>query len=131
MSRANTAELVAKSVVVDQTPSRLMLNDKTLRVVFPTTVDPHYVNLFNNGSIARQYYVRVASGTSESMRNVSRESVLEMLVPIPPLAEQKRIVSKVTELLSLCDSLEAKLTQAESASSQLLSASVHHLLKRL
>ena len=33
-----------------------------------------------------------------------------------------------TELLSLCDALEAKLTQAESASTQLVSAAVHHLL---
>jgi len=49
-------------------------------------------------------------------------------IPLPPLAEQKRIVTKVTELLSLCDALEAKLTQAESASTQLLSAAVHHLL---
>ena len=52
----------------------------------------------------------------------------DTLVPLPPTAEQKRIVSKVTELLSLCDALEAKLTQAESASSQLLSAAIHHLL---
>jgi hypothetical protein len=38
------------------------------------------------------------------------------------------IVAKVTELLSLCDALEAKLTQVESASTQLLSAAVHSLL---
>ena len=50
------------------------------------------------------------------------------MLPIPPLAEQKRIVTKVTELLSLCDALEDKLDQAESASTQLLSAAVHHLL---
>ena len=47
---------------------------------------------------------------------------------VTPSSQQKRIVSKVTELLSLCDALEAKLTQAESASTQLLSAAVHHLL---
>jgi type I restriction enzyme S subunit len=128
MSRANTAELVARSVVVNAVPPRLLLNDKVLRVRFPDAVDKHYVNLFNNGGFARQYYVSVASGTSESMRNVSRESILEMPIPVPPLAEQKRIVTKVTELLSLCDALEAKLTQAESASTQLLSAAVHHLL---
>ncbi len=130
MTRANTAELVAKSVVVEETPPRLLLNDKTLRVVFPDSVNRRYVNLFNNGLIARQHYMRVASGTSESMRNVSRDNILVMPVPVPPLAEQKRIVSKVTELLSLCDALEAKLTQAESASTQLLSAAVHHLLNR-
>ena len=33
-----------------------------------------------------------------------------------------------TELLSQCDALEAKLTQAESSSTQLVSAAVHHLL---
>lgn len=48
--------------------------------------------------------------------------------PLPPLAEQQRIVTRVTELLSLCDPLEVKLTQAESASSQLLAAAVLHLL---
>ena len=38
------------------------------------------------------------------------------------LFEKKRIVSKVTELLSLCDALEGKLTQSESASNQLILA---------
>ena len=39
-----------------------------------------------------------------------------------------RIVAKVTELLSLCDALESQLTQAHSASTQLLSATVSQLL---
>jgi restriction endonuclease S subunit len=59
---------------------------------------------------------------------ISGKKVYPTILAFPPLAEQKRIVTKVTELLSLCDALEAKLTQAESASTQLLSAAVHHLL---
>ena len=49
---------------------------------------------------------------------------------IPPLAEQKRIVSTLTELLSLCDALENQLQPTESASTQLLSAAVSHLLHK-
>jgi hypothetical protein len=44
-----------------------------------------------------------------------------------PYAWTKMTMS-LANRLSLCDTLEAKLTQAESASTQLLSAAVHHLL---
>jgi type I restriction enzyme S subunit len=80
------------------------------------------------------HYLRYAS---EEMRKqaaggvqsfVSLGFLREYPIPLPPLAEQKRIVTKVTDLLSLCDALEAKLTQAESASTQLLSAAVQSLL---
>ncbi|MFG3450794.1 restriction endonuclease subunit S [Stutzerimonas stutzeri] len=44
------------------------------------------------------------------------------LVPLPPLAEQHRIVAKVDELMTLCDRLEAQQADAESAHAQLVQA---------
>lgn len=129
MSRANTAELVAKSVVVRQTPPRLMLNDKLLRVDFSPHVALEYVNLVNNSSPSRSYYESVASGTSVSMRNVSRENVTNLPIPLPPFEEQKRIVAKADRLLAHCDRVAAGLRDRQSTAEQLLTASIHRILQ--
>lgn len=42
------------------------------------------------------------------------------LIPLPPLQEQKRIVSKVDELMALCDRLEAQQDDAAAAHAQLM-----------
>jgi type I restriction enzyme S subunit len=46
--------------------------------------------------------------------------ILELFeFPIPPLKEQQRIVSKVTELFALCDGLKARLAAAQSLAGQM------------
>ena len=52
----------------------------------------------------------------------------EMLIPLPPQAEQHRIVAKVDELMTLCDQLEASLTATQTGQSRLLNALLHEAL---
>ena len=40
------------------------------------------------------------------MKNVSRDVIMALPMPLPPIAEQHRIVAKVDELMTLCDRLE-------------------------
>ena len=56
------------------------------------------------------------------MKNVSRPIIYNLLMPLPPLAEQHRLVAKVDELMALCDQLEAQLTQSQTDSRRLLEA---------
>lgn len=51
-----------------------------------------------------------------------------LLVPLPPLAEQHRIVAKVDELMALCDQLETQLTTTQTDSRRLLEAVLHEAL---
>lgn len=53
----------------------------------------------------------------------------EMLpIPLPPLAEQQRIVAKVDELMGLCDQLEAVLRERDVLRRSLLDALLHQTL---
>ncbi len=53
----------------------------------------------------------------------------KLRIPLPPLAEQHRIVAKVGELMALCDQLEASLTAAQTETSRLLESVLHHALQ--
>ena len=50
------------------------------------------------------------------------------VLPLPPLAEQRRIVAKVDELMALCDRLEENLRSANEHRRRLLEATLHEAL---
>jgi type I restriction enzyme, S subunit len=54
--------------------------------------------------------------------------VTNFLVPLPPLAEQHRIVARVDELLALCDQLEAQLITTQTEASHLLESILYNAL---
>jgi type I restriction enzyme S subunit len=128
ISRANTSELVAKSVVVNDSPHRLSLSDKTVRLHFRADASPRYFCLVNNSPASRDYYAGNAGGTSSSMKNVTRKQILALPVLIPPLSEQHRIVAKVDQLMTLCDGLETRLTKAQAKAEKLTTATIQGLL---
>ncbi|MYV97572.1 restriction endonuclease subunit S [Streptomyces sp. SID3343] len=110
ISRANTAELVGRSVFVDRAPPRLMLSDKTLRLSPVDGCNPRYLNLANLSPSARSHYEREATGTSSSMKNVSQKVIRRTPIPLPPRAEQDRIVAIVDELMGLLRRLRMEMT---------------------
>ena len=57
------------------------------------------------------------------------DHLLSLLVPLPPLAEQQRIVAKVDELMALCDQLEQKTEQSLSAHQTLVEVLLAALTK--
>lgn len=126
LSRANTAELVARSVVVGKAEPKLMLSDKIIRLDVSSQVNRVFLNICNNADHAREHYAARASGTSSSMKNVSREVVLATPIPLPPLPEQARIVARVAHLRRLCAELRQRLAQSQTTQGRLAQAFVEN-----
>ncbi len=76
------------------------------------------------------YFIRTAKNHLEdfapatAQKNINLAILGNLLVPLPPLNELNHIVSKVSQLLTLCDSLKANLSQAQTTQTQLADAIV-------
>ena len=69
--------------------------------------------------ISPKFVDQNCAGTAQKVLNIG--TVDAMLYPLPPLAEQSRIVARVEELMRLCDALEAKGQLEATQHTQLLS----------
>lgn len=98
-----------------------LVADSHVTVVRPTTISPVFLwRWIQSPSVQRELEGKASGTTNQIELNTS--TVISHLTPIPPLAEQHRIVAKVDELMALCDRLEAQQADAESAHAQLVQA---------
>jgi type I restriction enzyme S subunit len=86
-------------------------------------VDTEYLYLF---LLAQRDEFRLAS-EGGAQPNISKVKIVNTLIPLPPLAEQHRIVAKVDELMALCDQLEAARQQLEQGRERLVAATLQRL----
>lgn len=99
IGRANVPRLVGIPAYVHETPERLILNDKVFRVVFDPdlALDPQYLVAVLKTPAVRQQVEAAATGTSPSMKNISKPSLLDLLIPFPPLETQYAAVNALVQ----------------------------------
>jgi type I restriction enzyme, S subunit len=99
ISRANTVELVGAVVRVERDYPNRLLSDKTLRLVLDEErCDPDYIVQVLRLPEARAYLEENATGTSNSMRNVSQNTIRATPIRLPSIRDQKRIATKLRVL---------------------------------
>jgi type I restriction enzyme S subunit len=89
-------------------------------------IDPKYLLI-----AARSPYFQEAAQTKASSTTIpilNKRKWLSIPIPVPPLAEQNRIVAKVGQLIALVDELEQQLTASRATAEKLLTALVAELV---
>ena len=86
-------------------------------------VFPEYVWIFLKSPLFIAEGIPVMTGTAGQKRVPTGYFALKPF-PLPPLAEQKRIVAKVDELMALCDRLEAQQQERDTRHAALARASL-------
>jgi type I restriction enzyme S subunit len=98
-------------------------------IKIPTNfLNPKYLVLWLNSPEGRGSSTLRTYGKGASQGNLNLGLIRTFKVPLPPLAEQHRIVAKVEELMALCSRLEAQLTTVQTESSRLLESVLHNAL---
>jgi hypothetical protein len=100
---------------------QLFGKDPALHVVRPLFVDQDYILLFLESPHFIETGIPKMTGTAGQKR-VPTEYFAHSPFPLPPLAEQHRIVAKVDALMALCDRLEASLTASTATRRRLADA---------
>ena len=88
-----------------------------------------YVLLFLNSPNGMDIMQRLAI-TSSGLYSLSVGKIRQIEIPLPPLAEQRRIVAKVDQLMALVDQLETQLAASRATAKNLLEALVAELITR-
>jgi type I restriction enzyme S subunit len=99
--------------------------DKLIRLrMHCPLVLPKLIRCFSESNIVRSD-IESYCATTVGNWGISAANLKLVKFPLPPLAEQHRIVAKVEELMALCDRLKAQLTATETESRRLLEAVLH------
>lgn len=122
-SRANTTELVGAVAYFSNCPQNLLLPDKLWRFVWEDkkTVHPLFIwYLFRTRPVRREIGNR-ATGTSGSMKNISKAKLFGIPTIFPPFELQQTFANRITEIEHMQDCLKKSLAELD-----LLFASLQH-----
>lgn len=109
IERSNTPELVGTTRLYSGPPRVAIFPDLLIRARLVSGAIPTYIELVLQSSPVRRFFRRKAQGISGTMPKIDQSVVQQTIVPLPPIAEQKRIVDFVQDQFSVIQYLETEI----------------------
>jgi len=124
INRVNSKELVGKTAIIPECTEPLLFESMNMRAKpYKAHLDSEYLNLYMKTEIAKIILLSHAK-EAISQASLNQGQISSLPVPLPPKNEQHHIVSKLDELMALCDTLKARLAEAQDIQLHLADAIV-------
>ena len=121
ISRMNTSELVgAAGYVRTINNDNIYLPDRLWKVVLNDRVNPVFLWKLITNEITKLKIKRIASGTSGSMKNISKSKFLQIRVPLPPLSLQNEFADFVAQVDKSQLAIQKSLEELETLKKSLM-----------
>ena len=119
IQRSNSRELVGTSCIYYGDDNLFIYPDLMMRMQVQQNIKLAYIDYVLKSPHVRNYFSKNASGTSDSMPKINQTIVCNTLIPLPPLAEQKRIVSELEKFMPLIEEYGKKETELKAFNEQI------------
>ena len=117
IQRSNTPDLVGTAALFRGQKNFAIFPDLLIRVRPAEDLLPAFLELVLRAAPARAYFREAAQGISGSMPKIDQLAISRLTVPVPPLNEQRRIITEAERLLSISEAL-SRITSASLARSK-------------
>jgi type I restriction enzyme S subunit len=128
-NRTNSYELVGKSGVFENSEP-FTLASYLIRVRFFKHTQSKYVASYINSKVCRETQLEPQIIQQNGQANFNGTKLSNIIIPLPPISEQNRIVHKLDELMQYCNVLEASIKQSESQNEKILQQVLREALRK-
>lgn len=113
IQRSNSLEYVGMAAIYDINETNCIYPDLIMKSRIVDGILLPFIHKYLITSSSRNYFIVSATGSQKSMPKINQNIVNNLLVALPPLKEQKEIVSIIEKLFAICDQLEEQINSSK------------------
>lgn len=130
IQRSNSLEHVGMAGIYNLEDTNYIYPDLIMKCQVVQPIINYFIHKYLVSNFTREYFRNNASGAQQSMPKINQGTVINLLIPLPPIEEQKEIVTTIEKLFAICDELESEINQNKTTVDNLMATLLKEAFKQ-